>query len=248
MRHGGDVFKHTGDGVLCRVHLGARAAVSAAVEAQAASSACRCGWGSTPARPRRATATTSGPRSTAPLRVMDAGHGGQVLISASTAGLVRRAWRSIDLGEHDVKGLDTPERIYQVGHGSFPPLRTARERVGKPAGRAVDVHRSEQRDLRPRRADWPSHRLVTLIGVGGTGKTRLALETCAAVAEAFPRRVLDHRARRRQRRRGRAVRRSPTDCGLTPPPDRRRDSSDLAPRLRHKRLLLVVDNCEHVLP
>jgi DNA-binding NarL/FixJ family response regulator len=61
-------------------------------------------------------------------RICAAGHGGQVLLSETASGLVRD--ELVDLGEHRLRGLDRPERIHQLGTGTFPPLRADAEDVG----------------------------------------------------------------------------------------------------------------------
>ena len=240
-RHGGIVFKHTGDGV-CAVFTSAPAAVAAAVDAQAnLELPVRIGLHTGEAECREGD--YFGPTLNLTARVMDAGHGGQVLVSSSTAGLAREH-ELVDLGEHHMKGLDTSERIFQVGRGEFPALRTPRQAAGNlPVELSTFVGRShEVKALVDELAD---HRLVTLIGVGGTGKTRLAIETGVAVAESFPDGcwIVELAAVTVE---GAVPCAFASGLGLTAPAD---DDviDDLVARLRHKRLLVVVDNCEHVL-
>jgi class 3 adenylate cyclase len=64
-----------------------------------------------------------GPALNRAARLMAAGGGGQVLCSAATAGLVEGEVRLVDLGEHRLRDLDRPLRMFQVGEGRFPPLR-----------------------------------------------------------------------------------------------------------------------------
>ncbi|MEA3184604.1 MAG: hypothetical protein QOJ74_1081, partial [Ilumatobacteraceae bacterium] len=124
---GGVVFKHTGDG-MCAVFTSARAAVAAAVAAQARLSLpVRMGVHTGEAEVR--DGDYFGPTVNRTARVMDAGHGGQVLLSSATAGLVGDS-DLVDLGEHHLKGLERRERIFQIGQGEFPPLRTPREVAG----------------------------------------------------------------------------------------------------------------------
>ena len=116
-------------------------------------------------------------------RIADAGHGGQVLLSHSTRDLLTGADDVVDLGEHRLKDLTRPERIYQLGPGSFPPLRSLNrsnlpEAAHPLVGRSVE--QLEVEDLLRR------GRLVTITGAGGTGKTRLALQIAAELLDEFP--------------------------------------------------------------
>jgi predicted ATPase/class 3 adenylate cyclase len=116
-------------------------------------------------------------------RIAAAGHGGQVLVSASTAQLVELELR--DLGQHRLKDLSAPERIYQLGDGDFPALKSLyRTNLPVPAtpflGREREL--AEVCGLLARE----DVRLLTLTGPGGTGKTRLALQAAAEASESFP--------------------------------------------------------------
>lgn len=116
-------------------------------------------------------------------RIAAAGHGGQVLVSSSTAALLG-GHTLRDLGDHRLKDLSAPERIYQLGDGDFPPLHSLHQtNLPVPAtaflGRESELH---EIGTLLRRDDV---RLVTLTGPGGTGKTRLALQAAAAAADEF---------------------------------------------------------------
>jgi predicted ATPase len=117
-------------------------------------------------------------------RIAAAGHGGQVLVSASTAALVGRDGLD-DLGEHRLKDLSAPERVYQVGGGDFPPLKSL-YRTNLPIPATPFLGR--ERELADVLAvlSQPDARLVTLNGPGGTGKTRLGLQAAAEAAERYP--------------------------------------------------------------
>ena len=170
-RHAGRVFKHTGDG-MCAVFASASSAVTAAVEAQTRLELpVRMGLHTGEAEAR--DDDFFGPTLNLTARVMDAGHGGQVLVSSATAGLVRDRVL-VDLGGHRLKGLIGVERIFQVGEGEFPALRSlARLERNLPPQRTEFLGRVEELEsviglLRERS-------IVTVTAVGGAGKTRLAL-------------------------------------------------------------------------
>ena len=123
-------------------------------------------------------------------RIGAAGHGGQILVSATTAALVdtNAGVSLLDLGRHRLKDLPADEHIYQVsGPGletRFPPLRSldgARtnllDKTSTFVGREVEI-----RDLAQL---LESNRLVTLSGPGGTGKTRLAIQVGSQVIDRF---------------------------------------------------------------
>jgi predicted ATPase/class 3 adenylate cyclase len=175
-------------------------------------------------------------------RIAAAGHGGQVLVSSSTAQLVELELR--DLGEYRFKDLGAPERIFQLGEGDFPALKSLyRTNLPVPAtpflGREREL--AEVVELLTRE----DVRLLTLTGPGGTGKTRLALQAAAEASDSFPDGVF-------------WVALAPLhDPGLVlssvaqvlevdEPAGELIDA--LAAQLAGKRLLLVLDNAEHLLP
>jgi predicted ATPase/class 3 adenylate cyclase len=115
-------------------------------------------------------------------RVAAAGHGGQVLVSAATAALVGTDGLR-ELGEHRLKDFDEPLPIFQLGDERFPPLKTiSNTNLPRPAssfvGREADVAALTE-------LLHDGARLVTLTGPGGTGKTRLAIETATVVVTEF---------------------------------------------------------------
>jgi predicted ATPase len=116
-------------------------------------------------------------------RIAAAGHGGQILLSQATRDLTEAEAK--DLGLHRLKDLDAPIRIYQLGHTEFPPLTSLFfSNLPRPAtpflGREREVE--EVTELLHR-----THaRLVTLVGPGGTGKTRLAIEAASGAPDRFP--------------------------------------------------------------
>jgi len=115
-------------------------------------------------------------------RIAAAGHGGQILVSQATRELTG-ADGLRDLGEHRLKDLMAPERIYQLGDGRFPPLKTL-YRTNLPIVATAFVGR--ERELEEAGALLRSNRMLTLTGAGGSGKTRLAIHVAAAAAEVFP--------------------------------------------------------------
>ena len=115
-------------------------------------------------------------------RIAAAGHGGQVLVSAATAALVE-AGRLRDLGEHRLKDLSAPERVFQLGDGEFPPLKTLYQ-TNLPVPATPFLGR--ERELVDVYELLGHARLLTLTGTGGTGKTRLALQATAEAADGYP--------------------------------------------------------------
>ena len=114
-------------------------------------------------------------------RIAASGHGGQVLVSHSTASLVDGDLR--DLGEHRFKDLLAAERVYQLGSSDFPPLSSL-GRTNLPVAAWPLLGR--EREL-TEIADLVAGgvRLLTLTGPGGSGKTRLALQAAAELSEEF---------------------------------------------------------------
>jgi predicted ATPase len=117
-------------------------------------------------------------------RIAAAGHGRQVLVSAATAALIDASGLR-DLGEHRLKDLSAPERIFQFGAEDFPPLKTL-YRTNLPVAATQFLGRErELADVRELIAR-DGARLLTLTGAGGSGKTRLALQAAGDAAEAYP--------------------------------------------------------------
>jgi predicted ATPase/class 3 adenylate cyclase len=112
-------------------------------------------------------------------RIAAVGHGGQVLLSQTTRALVDAD--VLDLGPHRLKDLSAPERIYQLESeglpSEFPPLKTLDAgSTNLPASRTSFVGRADELEAIDRLLEDPGCRLLTLVGPGGVGKTRLALE------------------------------------------------------------------------
>lgn len=187
-------------------------------------------------------------------RLMSAGHGGQVLLSQATYELVRdgvlEGMTLVELGEHRLKDLIRPERIYQlVAPGlpsDFPPLRTLDRRPHN-----LPIHRTpligREREVQAvsdllAREDVP---LVTLTGPGGIGKTRLGVQVAANLIDRYEDGVFLVEL---------ASISNPTLVASTiahtlsvAVTAGRPVVDTLVERLRDRRLLLVLDNFEQVL-
>ena len=117
-------------------------------------------------------------------RIAACGHGGQVLVSASTAALVGTDGLC-DLGEHRLKDLSAPARIYQLGDADFPPLESL-HRTNLPIPSTPFLGRERELSEVLGLLSQEEVRLLTLTGSGGTGKTRLGLQTAAELAARYP--------------------------------------------------------------
>ncbi len=135
-----------------------------------------------------------GPALNRAARLMAAGHGGQILISLATEELVRDNLPSDtslrDMGERRLKDLIRPERVYQVVAADlpadFPPLRTLDARPNNlPAQTTPFIGREQDIQAVKKLLSSAKVRLLTLSGVGGTGKTRLALQVAADMVDDF---------------------------------------------------------------
>jgi predicted ATPase/class 3 adenylate cyclase len=116
-------------------------------------------------------------------RIAAAGHGGQVLVSSSTAQLVGR--ELADLGEHRLKDLSAPERIFQLGDGDFPALKSL-FRTNLPVPATPFLGRERELEEVVELLSTDDARLLTLTGPGGTGKTRLALQAAGMASDGYP--------------------------------------------------------------
>ena len=118
-------------------------------------------------------------------RVSDAGHGGQILVSQATAELVRDTVDLLDLGPHRLKDLGEPQRLYQAGPGTFPRLRSLETFTHNlPAQRTTFIGR--ETEIADIRTLLEQSKLVTPTGVGGCGKTRLAVQVGAESLDDYP--------------------------------------------------------------
>jgi predicted ATPase/class 3 adenylate cyclase len=243
--HEGRTFKHTGDGV-CAAFSSACHAVDAAIEAQLRLAL--------PVRMGLATGEVEAQGSdyfdvtlNRTARVMSAGHGGQILVAASTAELLDEV-DLIDLGSRRLRDLSEALQIFQVRSEGlrveFPPLKTVDTVPGNLPVQATSFIGREA-EVAELGALVQAHRLVTLIGVGGVGKTRLAVQVAAEMTSKFADGVWfvelapvgDPVALPNVVATALGV---AAQAGITV-------TDSLALALSGRRLLIVLDNCEHVL-
>jgi predicted ATPase len=184
-RHGGTEVDTQGDAffVAFRTAPGALGTAQDAQEALA-SGPLRVRMGIHTGTPLVAEEGYVGPDVHRAARIAACGHGGQVLVSASTATLVD--WVDLrDLGEHRLKDLSAPERIYQLGNAEFPPLKSLHQTnlpIPSTPFLGRDQELGEVRGLLSR----DDVHLLTLTGPGGTGKTRLAAHAAGLSSEDYP--------------------------------------------------------------
>jgi predicted ATPase len=243
--HGGSLFKHTGDGV-CAAFASPRSAVDAAVTAQLALELpVRMGIATGEAELR--DGDYFGTVLNRAARVMAAGHGGQILVADSTAGLLSGV-DLLDLGLRRLRDIPIPVGVFQVRSAGlrveFPSLRALDTTPGnlRPATTSLIGRESEVAAIE---AAVKAHRLVTLTGVGGVGKTRLAVEVAAHLADEFPdgvwvfelAAVVDPAA---------VPDAVAAVLGIAQQPGKS-VSESVAAALEGRIRLLVFDNCEHVL-
>jgi predicted ATPase len=182
-RHGGVEVDTQGDAFFV-AFPDAKAAVTAAAEAQRdlADHHVRVRMGLHTGTARLADGGYVGGDVHLGARIAAAGHGGQVLLSGATRGLV--ALDVIELGQHRLKDFDSPLTIYQLGHDRFPPLRTiSNTNLPRPVSSFIG---REQEVFEIAGLLRNGARLVTLTGPGGTGKSRLAIESAAELVQDFP--------------------------------------------------------------
>jgi len=197
---GGCVFKTVGDAAHC-AFTRAEDAVAAAADAQR--SLARAKWpasiGVLHVRMAIHTGTAQlrggdyfGPTLNRTSRILELGHGEQILLSEPAATLLNGLppnWRLKELGSHALRGIKARERVFQINaprlRAEFPPIASH----GDPSDN-LPAHLSSfigRRDELSRVRDLVrDHRLVTIAGPGGIGKTRLALEAAKGLGASFP--------------------------------------------------------------
>jgi class 3 adenylate cyclase len=253
---GGGVFKTTGDGGYA-VFTSVAAALEAASALQIRMAAedfgavggmkLRVGVHCGPAEPRDGDYYGLVLNRTA--RIMAAGHGGQVLVSSAAAGAVHGAagFSLRSLGKHRLKDLGPAEEIFQLDAPglptAFPPLRALDARPNNlPFQASTFIGR--EAELAALRLLLESRKLVTVLGPGGIGKTRLALQAAAGALDAYPDGVwfvelagLSEPAQ--------VVPAVAASLNITLGDGDDRDQQ-LAAALRGAAMLIILDNCEHL--
>jgi predicted ATPase/class 3 adenylate cyclase len=257
--HGGHVVKTTGDGFHAAFAT-ADDAIRAAILAQRG--VAGHGWGEIEhLRVRMGLHTGAaelrdgdyyGSSLNRAARLMGVAHGGQIVCSQATADLARDSLADgvvlTDLGEHRLRDLSRPEQVFQVGapdlRGEFAPLLSLDAFPGNLPLQLTSLVGRERELARVIEALGDA-RLVSLTGVGGVGKTRLALQVAADVLPRFQLGAwLCELAAVRSTE-------SVVDAvaevfDVTARSGQTREQA-LLDFLRHKELLVVLDNCEHVL-
>jgi predicted ATPase/class 3 adenylate cyclase len=257
--NGGSIFKTVGD-EFCAVFATAPAAIAAALDAQrrlqaedfSAVGGMRVRMALHTGAADERDSDYFGPAVNRAARLLAIGHGGQVLVSRTTADLLDaempEATTLRDLGNHQLRGLAGTERVYQLvapklPH-SFPALRSLGQHPNNlPSQLTSFVGRAEE--VATIATLLMEHRLVTLVGAGGAGKTRCAVQVGVEMLDSFEdgvwlvelasisegslitasiARVLGHRES----------------------PDRPLLETLLS-YLERRSVLLVLDNCEHVI-
>ncbi|AGZ49981.1 bacterial regulatory s, luxR family protein [Mycobacterium kansasii 662] len=194
-----------------------------------------------------------GPAINRTARLRDLGHGGQTVLSGTTSDLVvdqlpTDAWLA-DLGSYPLRDLPRPERVVQLCHpdlrNDFPPLRTPETVATHNIPVELTNFVGRQPEIASLRDTLAGSRLVTLTGAGGVGKTRLAVHVTALIADKFRDGVF-------------YVDLAPiTHPDVVPvtaaralglPDQPGRSTMDTLLRyIRERQLLIVLDNCEHLL-
>jgi predicted ATPase/class 3 adenylate cyclase len=257
---GGQVVKTTGDGLMA-VFETAAAGVTAGLSAQlglerepwAETGPLRVRMGLHAGEVERRADDFFGPTVNRTARIMAAGHGGQVLLSAAAAALATdrlppgTALR--DLGEHRLKDLGRPERVFQLEHAGlelvFPPLVTPTAGASTlPAADPTFVGRVQERAAIGRRLADDTVRILTLTGPAGSGKTSLAIQVAGELVDRFLDGLffVDLAATRDAESLLVAVART---LGVSESVDRPLIEA-LHDRLRDRRTLVVLDNVEQV--
>lgn len=251
-QHEGEVLKHTGDGVVAVFHDPLRAA-EGAVAAQLALRAdpdgdrlLRSRMGLHTGASEEREGDYFGPTLNRAARIMAAAHGGQVLASEAVASVLDGSVPIVDLGIHRLRDLLEPERVHQIvvdDAAAYPPIRSLDafdHNLPRQATRLI----GREDSLATVHKLLADSRLVTLTGVGGVGKTRLALEAAARELDRRDGVVFVDLAAVSDP----ALVQVALAAALNLPASE--SATDLTPVLRPlatRSMLVVLDNCEHLL-
>lgn len=185
-------------------------------------------------------------------RLLAIGHGSQILVSGVTRDLARNDLPSgvslVDLGAHRLKDLAESEQVWQLNipglRTEFPPLKSL-DALPNNLPMHVTSLRGRDRDLEELKTHLAQHRLLTLVGAGGIGKTRVALQAGADLLDQYSDGVwfADFAPISDPELAASDVAKV---LGVNQSTDRTVDSS-VVQWLRRKQLLLILDNCEHLL-
>jgi predicted ATPase/class 3 adenylate cyclase len=257
--HGGHVFKTTGDG-FCAVFATAPDAISAALDAQralftedfSAVDGLRVRIAVHTGLADERDSDYFGPTVNRVARLLAISHGGQILISGVTRDIAHDdlpAGATLeDLGSQRLQDLAEPEHVWQLSiaglPSSFPPLRSLDASANNlPIQRTTFVGREQ--DVAEVKCLSKRHPLLTLVGSGGVGKTRLALQVGAELLDLYSDGVwfVDFATISDPELVASVVAKS---FGMSQEPGRRIEES-IPPWLKRKQLLLIFDNCEHLL-
>jgi predicted ATPase/class 3 adenylate cyclase len=251
--YGGTPVKTTGDGLIA-VFATASDAVTAAVAAQTElmseawplPEVLRARMGLHTGHAELRDGDYHGPTVNRAARVAGVAHPGQILVSSATASLLEGSALR-DLGEQRLRGLPAM-RLHQVMApglaDDYPPLATAPQAVDLPSPPTMFVGRDAEVGVVGQLIG--EHRLVTLAGAGGAGKTRLAIAAAERLADRFPDgvRFADLAAVTDEARVADVVVHA---LGLADDPTAADPLARLSAYMTDRALLCVVDNCEHVL-
>jgi len=257
-QQGGYVFKIMGD-AFCAAFPTAPNAVAAAFDAQralakedfSAVDGLRVRMGLHTGFAEERNADYFGPAVNRVARLMSIGHGGQVLLSASTRELAHSDLPTgvtlTDLGSHRLKDLTEPEQVWQLTieglPAQFPPLKSL-DTISNNLPIQPTSFRGREHDLEEVKSLLGQHKLLTLFGSGGVGKTRLALQVGAEVLDHYPDGVwLADFAPITDSELVSSI--IAKELGMSQVEGRRVDES-IPQWLKRKKLLLILDNCEHV--
>jgi predicted ATPase/class 3 adenylate cyclase len=257
--HDGYVVKMTGDGVHA-AFADVGDAIGAALDAQRTLSTedwsalddLRVRMGIHTGRSDYRDGDYYGPAVNRAARLMSVAHGGQVIVSLATEELVRDALPHgaslLDLGEHVLRDLQRSERVFQLSaeglSGTFPALHSLNTyptnlpiQLSSFVGRVVELEAVQKALVQAR--------VVTLTGVGGSGKTRLALQVGAEVLPSFADGVwLCELAAATDA--DVLVQVVAASLGVNPSAGTTLEEGVIA-FLRHRELLVILDNCEHLI-